>query len=626
MTVDGTVTNEFGSDAQHRHPSHHDGPDGDCGLPRPRRQDRADRDQRHDYGVRPAQPNPGRRAPSTSWRVRTETCGSRRSTATRWHDHHRRGDHRIHRRDHPSMITAGPDGAVWSNPTPSRPATPTRSGGSAPTPATPSPNSRRPRTTASHRGSRPGRTGALVHRGHRQQRRDGSPPTAISANSPYRRRIRSVQHRDRFGRKPWFANSTATRSASSWPRSRPYVTPLRQRRRQHLQGTAGADLIYGYNRTGPKAASSIVGPEWRPASPSRCSYGAARRCESPVHRRRAGSSRFRSRDRPVRRRPSSMCPARSSRTRTGLLGLAFDPTTPATVFYVDLTTSGVTEIRRYHAGPNANVADAASAAPVLSIDLTPATRPGGSASTRGDLYIATGDGGTTPDSAQDLDSCAARFCASTCTVTTSRYRAQLCDPRRQSLRRDWARRGDLCPWTAQPVAAELRPRARRLLHRRCRPGPLGRNRPRTKRRQLRLAPIRRAGGSLSRPADRRIGRPAHVSYDHSLGQSITGGYVYRGTAMPSLVGTYIYGDYITGRVFTLRLDGGSWVATERTSQIMTTAGAINNPSSFGEDARGNLMSSTSTATSSSSRRPGLRRSGRYSQRTRRQRYAVWRVG
>jgi hypothetical protein len=111
-----------------------------------------------------------------------------------------------------------------------------------------------------------------------------------------------------------------------------------------------------------------------------------------------------------------------------------------------------------------------------------------------------------------------------------------------------------------------------------------------------------------------------------LGQSITGGYVYRGTAMPSLVGTYIYGDYITGRVFTLRLDGGSWVATERTSQIMTTAGAINNPSSFGEDARGNLMSSTSTATSSSSRRPGLRRSGRYSQRTRRQRYAVWRVG
>jgi len=38
----------------------------------------------------------------------------------------------------------------------------------------------------------------------------------------------------------------------------------------------------------------------------------------------------------------------------------------------------------------------------------------------------------------------------------------------------------------------------------------------------------------------------------------------------------------------LRFDGGSWIATERTSQIAANVGAINNPSSFGEDGRGNL--------------------------------------
>ena len=41
-------------------------------------------------------------------------------------------------------------------------------------------------------------------------------------------------------------------------------------------------------------------------------------------------------------------------------------------------------------------------------------------------------------------------------------------------------------------------------------------------------------------------------------------------------------------MFTLRFNGTAWVATERTSQIVTDFGAVNNPSSFGEDARGNL--------------------------------------
>lgn len=42
-------------------------------------------------------------------------------------------------------------------------------------------------------------------------------------------------------------------------------------------------------------------------------------------------------------------------------------------------------------------------------------------------------------------------------------------------------------------------------------------------------------------------------YDHSLGQSITGGYVYRGTSIPGLVGKYVYGDFMSGRIWALEL-------------------------------------------------------------------------
>ena len=72
-----------------------------------------------------------------------------------------------------------------------------------------------------------------------------------------------------------------------------------------------------------------------------------------------------------------------------------------------------------------------------------------------------------------------------------------------------------------------------------------------------------------------------------MGQSITGGYVYRGEA-EALQGQYFFADFAQGKVFTLRFDGTAWVATERTSQITTDFGTVNNPSSFGEDARGNL--------------------------------------
>jgi uncharacterized repeat protein (TIGR03806 family) len=43
-------------------------------------------------------------------------------------------------------------------------------------------------------------------------------------------------------------------------------------------------------------------------------------------------------------------------------------------------------------------------------------------------------------------------------------------------------------------------------------------------------------------------------YSHSVGDSINGGYVYRGAAMPDLVGRYIFGDYVRGYIWYLTED------------------------------------------------------------------------
>jgi glucose/arabinose dehydrogenase len=78
--------------------------------------------------------------------------------------------------------------------------------------------------------------------------------------------------------------------------------------------------------------------------------------------------------------------------------------------------------------------------------------------------------------------------------------------------------------------------------------------------------------------------PPTFEYDHSQGCSITGGYVYRGSAVTALQGLYIFGDYCSGWVRSFRYQNAT--ATELTDwPTLRPGGSI---TSFGEDAAGEL--------------------------------------
>jgi len=73
-----------------------------------------------------------------------------------------------------------------------------------------------------------------------------------------------------------------------------------------------------------------------------------------------------------------------------------------------------------------------------------------------------------------------------------------------------------------------------------------------------------------------------ATYRHPEGFSITGGFVYRGRAIPTLCGTYLYADYVTRRMWGLRYDGKRVTAQREWPK---TRYAI---STFGEDAQHEL--------------------------------------
>jgi glucose/arabinose dehydrogenase len=83
----------------------------------------------------------------------------------------------------------------------------------------------------------------------------------------------------------------------------------------------------------------------------------------------------------------------------------------------------------------------------------------------------------------------------------------------------------------------------------------------------------RGGGKLVSPI---------AVYAHDAGCSVTGGFVYRGKAVPGLRGRYLYGDYCSGTVWSLRVENGE------TTDVRRERISVPQLTSFGEDADGEL--------------------------------------
>ncbi len=72
-----------------------------------------------------------------------------------------------------------------------------------------------------------------------------------------------------------------------------------------------------------------------------------------------------------------------------------------------------------------------------------------------------------------------------------------------------------------------------------------------------------------------------AEYGRESGCSVTGGFVYRGSRLRDLAGRYLFADYCSGRIWTLRENGGRWVMEGLRDTELSV-------SSFGEDQAGEI--------------------------------------
>lgn len=87
-------------------------------------------------------------------------------------------------------------------------------------------------------------------------------------------------------------------------------------------------------------------------------------------------------------------------------------------------------------------------------------------------------------------------------------------------------------------------------------------------------------------ADQKIGptpiRPPAIELPHTIAASVTGGYVYRGKKLPELVGSYIFGDWETRRIWAARFED------DRLKEMPEIVKPMVRPSAFGEDNDGEI--------------------------------------
>jgi glucose/arabinose dehydrogenase len=273
----------------------------------------------------------------------------------------------------------------------------------------------------------------------------------------------------------------------------------------------------------------------------------------------------------------------------GLLGLAFHPTYATNGhFYVNYTDrSGDTRIERYAVSADPNVADASSAKLILGIDQPYANHNGGLVMFGPDakLYIGMGDGGAAGDPenrAQNRDSLLGKLL---------RIDVDAGDPYAVPADNPYADgggRGEIWAIGLRNPWRFAFDRSVGLLY----IADVGQNRWE----EVSAAPSGQAGLNYGWP----IMEGAHcyrpnpcstaglvlpaLEYGHSNGCSITGGFVYRGSRSPSLVGEYFYSDYCSGWIRSFTYANGAVV--QRTNWNLNVS--LGNVLSFGEDSAGEV--------------------------------------
>ncbi|MFC0253678.1 PQQ-dependent sugar dehydrogenase [Massilia consociata] len=284
----------------------------------------------------------------------------------------------------------------------------------------------------------------------------------------------------------------------------------------------------------------------------------------------------------------------------GLLSLAFDPDHARNgyfyLYYTDPQQHIV--IERFTAGANPNLADPTSSLVILRIPHPNYTNHfGGQVAFGPDgyLYLATGDGGGAGDpqgNAQNLNSLLGKLLRVDVRAATAAqpYTIPADNPyRNQAGRRPeiWAS-GLRNPWRFSFDSG--------LLYL----SDVGQDR----REEVNISPVGTAGlnygwntmeGTLcfnAATCDRSgLTLPA-FEYDHGTndanGCSITGGFVYRGSALPELAGRYFYSDFCRGWLKSFLAGGGS-ILEQRDWNV----GSIGNVVSLGQDGQGELYLMTS---------------------------------
>jgi glucose/arabinose dehydrogenase len=274
----------------------------------------------------------------------------------------------------------------------------------------------------------------------------------------------------------------------------------------------------------------------------------------------------------------------SRSTEQGLLGLAFHPHySQSGLFYVNYTDeNGNTVIARFHvSADNPDLADPASQVDILRIDQPYNNHNGGGLAFGPDgyLYIGLGDGGSEGDpllNGQNLRTLLGKLLRIDVDHATP-YAIPAGNPFAKSggLAEIWAY-GLRNPWrfsfdrlTGDLYIADVGQDAWE---------------------EIDFVPSGVPGGMNfgwsyyegmhpykgQPPANASFTAPV-TEYSHSDGCAVTGGYVYRGAALPEWQGVYFYGDYCSGNIWGVRLSGGN---APQAKILFTTSAKI---TTFGVD-------------------------------------------